>query len=202
MSFIGDLIGGGNDYAAQAAQQEATRQKNITTGTTVINNAFAGFTPEFYQNYANAYGDFARPQVAQQYKQTKDAIGFDLANRGLSRSGTANSQWDNLATTMGQAQQGIVDTGIQQAQGLQNQVQQSENQELSNLYTSADPAQAASQATATAASFKTPSAFPAVANVFSTLLNQYYTNQLVNSYSQTNNTIAQLLSGQQPQEGL
>lgn len=204
MSFIaGDIFGGGSspNYAAIAEQQEKQREASITTGTADINNAFAGFTPQFYQNYANAYTANQEPQLAQQYAQTKNAIGFDLANRGLSRSGTANTQWDNLATTMGQAQTNLASSAKGAAQNLQQQVQNSENTELSNLYQSADPAEANASAISTAASFSAPSVFPALANQFSSLLNTYYTNNLINTFGQTNDTIQQLLAGQQNSQG-
>lgn len=178
-----DLLGGDSEnYADQAAQQEARRQAAIKKGTTDIDNAFAGFTPDFYKKREQAYQDFAMPELGKQYDQTKSQIGFNLANRGLTTSGAANRQWGELAKTMTSAKQNVVDSGISQAQMLQQQVEASKNQQLANLYQSADPSNAGSQAVASAASFARPSTFPALASQFNGLLNQYYTSQLINSF--------------------
>src|ERR1051326_4171820 len=181
--IIADAIGGGgDDYADQAARQENVRKKKITQGTQAINQAFAGFTPEFYDARAKAYENFALPQLAKQYNDTASQVGFNLENRGLQKSGAGEKSWLDLADTMSTAKQGIVDTGISQAQNLENQVQASKSSELQNLYTSADPSGAAAGATAAAASFATPSVFPALANQFNNLLTTYYTSQLINAY--------------------
>lgn len=183
---IADLFSGsGNDYGTQAANQEAQRQAAITSGTTAINNAYAGFTPAFYNQYAQSYQDFAKPQLEQQYTSTRNQIGFDLANRNLVGSGAARTRWGNLSDSMATAQQGLVDTGISQANQLQNQVQNTENQQLSYLNQSADPAGATAQATSTAAGFATPGTFAPLADQFTNLLNSYYTSQLINSYKGT-----------------
>jgi hypothetical protein len=185
MSFVAADIfgGGGTNYASVAAQQEATREANITQGTTAINNAYAGFTPQFYQNYASDYVANEEPQLGQQYQTAKNQIGFNLANRGLSNSGTANTQWDALATTMGQSQQQLVDQGQTASQNLEQNVQASQSNELNTLYNSADPAQAGSSAIATAASFSSTPAVVGLSNMFSNLLNQYYVGQLINNYN-------------------
>lgn len=185
MSFaIGDLISGGGspDYGTQAAQAEQRRQVAINQGTAKINQAYQGFTPSFYRQREQAYTDAAMPQLGQQYKQTRDATGFNLANRGLIGSGAAEKGWSDLATAMTNAKNNVADQARQQSQNLETQVEGMKDQQLNYLYQSADPAGAGAQATATAASFSTPSAIPALANQFSALLNQYYTSQLINSY--------------------
>lgn len=184
MSFVGaDVFGGsGKDYASMAEEQEAARQQKIKTGTESINNAFAGFTPDFYKKRQQAYQDFAMPQLSDQFNQTKNQIGYNLANRGLLGSGAGERQWTELGKTMTNAKQGIVDSGITQAQQLQSQVEATKNQQLATLYQSADPSEAAAGATSAAAGFVTPSVFPAIANQFNGLLNQYYTSQLINAY--------------------
>jgi hypothetical protein len=171
---------GSPDYGGQAAAQEQQRQQAINQGTSQINNAFAGFTPDFYSNYAKSYTDFAQPQLEQQYEGARNQIGFNLANRNLLNSGTSQKQWSDLATAMGQAQQNVVDTGQQQAQQLQRQVESAKSSEIGTLYQSADPAGAAASATSTAASFAAPPTFAPLANSFANLLNQYYVGQLIN----------------------
>ncbi len=174
--------GGGNDYASIASSQEAQRKKAITEGTTAIDNAFSGFNKDFYNSRAKAYEAFALPQLSKQYNDAASQVGFNLSNRGIQKSGAANKSWQDLADTMSTAKQGIVDTGTQQAQQLESQIQAAKSSELQDLYSSADPAGAGAQATATAASFAVPQVLPAVANQFNNLLTQYYTSQLINAY--------------------
>lgn len=192
MSFILDAISGPPDYAGAAKAQEAQRQANVTKGTDAINQAYSGFNPQFYQDYAQKYQNFAMPQLGEQYNSTRNQVGFDLANRGILNSGAARTRWGNLADTMSQAKQGIVDTGQSQAQNLQGQVEASKNQQLQTLYSSADPANAGAGAVATAASFATPPQFSNLTNQFSNLLSGYYSQQLINAYRP---------SGMQPYQG-
>lgn len=186
MGFVGfDLFHKGTDYASVAQQQEQQRQAAITKGTADINKAYAGFTPEFYQQRAQAYVDYAMPQVSQQYRQARNQIGFNLANRGLFGGSASGQQFSDLNRTMSQATQGVYDTGQSQAQQLQSNVEAAKNQQLSYLYQSADPSAAGAQAVSSAASFAQPSTFTPVANAFSNLMNQYYYSQLINSYRPT-----------------
>jgi hypothetical protein len=179
---IFDAASGQPDYAGQAAAQEEARQAKIRQGTTSINQAFSGYTPEFYQQRQQAYVDYAMPQLADQYNTAKNQVGFNLANRSLLGSSAGQSQWSDLSKTMSQAKQNISDSGRAQAQQLEKDVNAAKDTQLSNLYQSADPASAAAGATATAASFSQPSTFQAISNQFSGLLNQYYTSQLINAY--------------------
>lgn len=186
MSFvIADLASGGPDYASIAQQQEQQRQNRIAQGTTAINNAFAGFTPTFYQQRAQAYEDFALPQLSQQYQTNRNQVGFNLANRGLASSSAANKQWSDLARSLGQAKQQIADTGISQAQQLQQGVESQRNTLLNQLYQSADPANAGASAVNVAAGYAQPSTFAPLGNMFAGLANQYYLSQLINAYRPT-----------------
>lgn len=176
------LMGGTPDYAAMAGQQEGQRQQAIQQGTKNINKAFSGFTPAFYQQRAQAYQDFAMPQLAQQYQQNRNQIGFGLANRGLNTSSAATGQWTNLGKAMGQAKQNIADAGIGQAQQLQQQVEGQRNNLLNQLYQSADPSGASAAATQTASQYAAPSVFQPLGNMLGNVANQYYLSQLINTY--------------------
>lgn len=167
------------DYAGQAAQLEAQRQQRIAQGTASINQIFGSYDDNFYNKRAKAYEDFAMPQLSQQYQQTRDQIGFNLANRGLQKSSAATKQWSDLFRNMQSAKQGVVDTGIGQANQLRQQIDAAKGTLLNQLYQSADPAGAAQQAVSTAASIAQPSTFAPLANQFSGLLNQYVVSSLL-----------------------
>lgn len=176
------LANGSPDYAGQAAAQEQQRQNQISTGTASINNAFSGFTPDFFKGVQQSYTDYATPQLAQQYQNTKNQIGFGLANRGSTKSGAANTAWNDLGQSMATAKQNVVDTGINQANTLQSNINSAKQSEINTLQQTADPAGAAASATSTAAGFATPSTFQPLADQFTNLINQYYSSQLLNNY--------------------
>jgi hypothetical protein len=183
---VADLIkGNGNNYARTAQQQEQQRQNAIAGGTADINKAFSGFTPTFYQQRAQAYQDFALPQLSQQYETNRNQVGFNLANRGVLRSGTANKQWSNLARDLGQAKQTIADQGISQAEQLQQGVETQRQNLISQLYQGADPANAGASAIQVAANASQPSTFAPLSNMFANLANQYYLGQVINAYRPT-----------------
>lgn len=180
MSFI---FGSTPDYAKMASDAEQQRQYEIGQGTQGINTAFSQFTPQFYQQRAQAYQNYAMPQVAQQYQQNQQGLTYGLANRGLLGGSAAQTGQYNLDVANAQAQRQVADTGIAQSQALQQQIEGAHNQLLSNLYQSADPSAATQGAIGTAAGFAVPSVFQPIGNAFSNFLNQYATNQLLGASS-------------------
>lgn len=145
---------------------------------------FEGFQPEFYNQRAQDYINFALPQEAQQYQQSRNAMLYGLSNRGLSNSSVGQRASADLERTAGQARQTIADTGLEQANQLRRDVENSRQQEISQLYQTGDPAQASQSAISASAGFQRPSVFAPLGNLFSSLANQYYTNQVLNSYRQ------------------
>ena len=183
---ISDLafgIGGSSNYGDTAANTEKARQEAIAAGMGKINNAFAGFTPQFYQQRAQAYDQYALPQLADQYRQAQSQVGFGLANKGLVKSSAAQKQWSDLFRTNATAKQGIVDAGTAQAQDLQKQVASQQQGLINQLYQTADPGTAGQAATQTAAQLQQPGTFAPIANQFSNLINQYYLASILNQRS-------------------
>lgn len=173
---------GGGGEAARARQEERDRQYRIRTGTDQVNQQFAGFNPQFYNQRANDYMAFATPQLGQQFRQTQGAVMGDLANRGLLNSSARNNQVTGLNRELTTQRQGIYDEGQRQAQGLRSQVEGSRNNALSLLYQSADPGAATGLASREVAGFQQPSMFAPIGNLFGNLVNSYYTRKLINSY--------------------
>lgn len=175
----------GQDYGELAANQENRRQAAVNQGIGQVNSSFSGFTPSFYQQRAKDYVNWATPQLSSQYITNRNAIGANLANRGLMNSSAAKNQWSSLARSTTQAKQTVADAGQSASNALQQQVEAQRANILDQLYQSADPAGAASAAGHTAASYAAPSVFPAVGNLFSGIANQYYLSSLINSYRPT-----------------
>ncbi len=146
-----------------------------TKGT---DQTYTGFTPDFFNNAAQSYVNYALPQLAQQYKQASDTTTYGLANRGLLNSSVANQQRSDLDLTMGRQKLNIYDTGQQQSQALQKQVQDSKQQALNNLYQVGNPTQAIQSAIGQASQIQSPSIIQPISNAFQGLMNQYAISQL------------------------
>lgn len=174
-----DFFGGGSRPASPWGR---LNHGKLFTATPSQN--FAGYNNDFFNQRARAYEDYALPQLGQQYQTTKNAVNFNLANRGLLGGSVAGKENNDLNLTMGQQKQAIADQGQQQAQSLRSDVQNSKLQAISQLYQTANPAQAQASALADASRFTAPSAFAPLANGFSNLVNQYTMNQQIAGYQQ------------------
>ena len=149
---------------------------------------FQGFGPDFYKARTKAYLDYALPQVAQQYLQARNAQMYGLSNRGLLNSSQASQAKSQLESTAGLSRSQVGEEGINQANQLKQQVENSRQQAISQLYQTADPARAFQSAIGSAANLNVPSPFGPVTNMFANLAQQYYANQLMNLYNQPTGT--------------
>lgn len=146
---------------------------------------YAGFNPNFYNQAAQDYVQYAVPQVAQQYNEARKSIDYGLANRGLYGGSAQQKANSDLNLNVGQQEQSISDNARTTATNLQSQVQSSQQNAINNLYQSADPSGAAASAVQSAAQFNVPQSFTPILNAFSGLANQYATSQLYNNYTPT-----------------
>lgn len=169
------------DYAKEAAKAEAERQERIKSGLVDVNNTFAGFAPAFYDERAQDYVNYAMPQLAGQYQSTRNQLLQGLASRGLLKSSTGTKQLSQFEARAQGAKQTIAETGRAQANELQRNIEDKRNLIIGQLYQSADPANARAAAVSTAAGFRQPSVFTPLANMFSDLINTYYTNEFLDA---------------------
>lgn len=149
---------------------------------------FQGFGQDFYDKAAQSYVQYAVPQIAQQYDQTNRGIQYGLANRGLVGSSAQGKAQSDLQLNLGQQEQQVADNARTTATNLQNQVENSRQSAISNLYQASDPSGAGAQAVSSAAQFSVPQSFTPILGAFSNLANQYATSQLYNNYTPTSYT--------------
>lgn len=179
VSDIVDSIFGKKELTPQERAQRLYNQGKLFT---MENKTYEGFQPSFYKARENAYTNFALPQLSKQYLDASKQVNYNLANRGLLDSTAGNLQRSDLERTMGQAKQSIADTALAQSQELQREIEASRQAAIAQLYQTGDPSQAVQSAITASSQFQRPSSFPALANAFSNIANQYYTSQLINSY--------------------
>ena len=176
-------MGGSNNAGSDARTQQMQQQAQVDQATGQINNAFAGFTPQFYNDRAQAYTNYAEPQLIQQYQQAGQQLLGKLANQGLLNSSAALQEKGALQNTMNTQQQGIANQGIQQSQQLQQQVGQQQANLVSQANAASDPLSVAQLATGTAAGYAAPSAFAPIGPLFQGFANQYLGSQLNSTYN-------------------
>lgn len=167
--------GGGGDGGA--AQQEAQREAKINTGETDINNAFAGFDSDFYNQRKQDYEDFAMPTVQDQYHTTSNNLAYSLARNGILNSSTAIQRGQSLNRELATQTRGVADAGQEQANELQTNVQNQKSNLVSQLIASGDPSTVSANIGSITAGLQAPSAFTPIANVFNSWSNQYLNNQ-------------------------
>lgn len=143
---------------------------------------FKGYQPEFYEAREKAYTDFALPQLADQYQSARDNTIYGLSNVGLSGSTEGTKARFKLEKAMTSGKQNIADEAINQGNRLREQVEQSRQQAIQQLYQTGDPTQALKTAINTSASFERPGGFDQLANGFSDVMNQYYIQKLLQGY--------------------
>lgn len=187
---------GSSNAGSQIAQQQAQQQQLTNQSVSNINQAFSGFTPQWFNQASTAYSNWAVPQLQQQYQQNQNGLNFQLANQGLLGSSQQQQGQNALQTSQNQAQQQIAQQALSQQQQLQQQVGQQQSQLIGQAQTATDPSAVGQQALTTAAGFSIPSSFQPLGNLFSNFATQYLGNQQANTYNPyTTSLLSQSLYG-------
>ena len=189
-----------NSDAGSAMRDQQQRQQALTNQSVAqINNAFAGFTPAFYNQRAQDYVNYAMPQEQQQSLGNERAMTANLANRGMLNSFVQDQQKQALQQANTQATQSIGNQGIGLSQGLQQQVGNEQASLINQAQTSSSPSTMGQLATASASGFSGPSAFQPIGDMFGQFSNMYLANQLQQTYQPYLNPY---MYGQQQQQGM
>lgn len=179
---------------AAAERAERLRQLRIKQGMGEVDSAFSGYTPEVYNQRAQAYQNYALPQLNEQYNKSQGNTLFGLANRGLTKSSIADKEWSDFNKEAGRARQTVVDQGLQEANNLRLGIENSRQNIIGQLNQTSDPGQAKQAAIASASNFQAPPAFGALNQMFSNLGSQYLTNQILTG--QVNRPLANSMGNQ------
>lgn len=142
--------GGGNNGAREAREREARRQAALSQGMQAIDQSFAGFTDDFYDQRKQAYIDYAMPQLNRQHGTAAEDLTYALARSGLLESSVAARKQGDLAEQFQMQRQGIVDEGMRLANQARQDVAQARSSVVNDLYATENPAAAAAAAQARA----------------------------------------------------
>lgn len=191
--------GGGSDAAAEASQQqmaflqsqqakadekELQRQNEITSGTQKVNDAYAGYTPDYYAKIASDYfNGYAKPQidVAQQRDLRQSKFGF--ARNGTSNSSAAAHEIGDIQSIYGQAATDAANRGQQIAQDRQTQVANSRTNAIQQLQSSEQPLSTAANAVQNASAYTVSPAAVAISDLITNAANAVNRSYMTQGYT-------------------
>ena len=135
--------GGSDDVLEFQKEQDRRRQERrekgqqdirafFDGGVTSDGRRFEGFDEDFFQQRADAFEDFANPQVDNQFQDARLALMEGLANANLFDSTAANTGADQLQRDLDQGRDRVARRGQQEAQNAKQQVQR-QRQNLTSL---------------------------------------------------------------------
>lgn len=136
------------EEAAAARLKEEQRQAAIKTGTTSINNQFAGFGDNFYNSRRNAILDYYQPQLDDQMEKAREALTYAFARAGTLNSTMAADRTADLTKQYDLQKAGLVANAEGDAANLRNSVANQKSSLLSQLNATADATQVANDALA------------------------------------------------------
>ena len=90
-----------NRQAARQADYDTGRASLLATGTQQISDAFAGFSDDYFNKYAQDYMAKASDQVDYQKALAEKQLAFGLSRQGISNSQASANQQGLLAETAG-----------------------------------------------------------------------------------------------------
>lgn len=175
----------GSSSAGEAAAAQMEKQQKWTDQATQgINQAFSGFTPQFYKGIGQAYQNFAMPQLQQQYSNIANNLGFKMANQGLLNSSVNQNAQNQLAHTMSQAQTQLGNQAVGQENQLRSQVNQQQSNLLGQAASTNAPGNLINSALSQAQTAQAPSTFQPIGQMFNTFAQDYLGAQNANMYNQ------------------
>ena len=159
--------------AESAFGQSVAKNGGLFSGTA----SSSGFNDAFYNQAGQDFLNYAQPQLNQQYNQTNQALQYKLGNQGIAGGSAQQQLQGDLTQELGNQQIGLanqalgVENNLRQQVGNQYQTLTSENQAAAN------PQLAAQQAVQSASTLSSPSAMPAIGQLFNNYASTYLAGQ-------------------------
>ena len=155
------------DYgASEAREAEEARQQRVGQGRKAIDEVFDEYDQPFYQQRAQSYEDFARPQMQDQYNAALQNLTFALARSGRLNSSVAARRKAKAQESFDTQQQQIAAKGQEFASELERGMGDARAQMHQQNISAADPELAASLAASEARVQQTPPVFNPLVNAF------------------------------------
>jgi hypothetical protein len=153
--------------SVQAANDEAARQAQITSGTNAINNTFGQFNDDFYNKQKQGYLDYATPQLQDQYADAQKQLTFSLDRSGLLDSSARSQKEAELQKLYDTNARSVADQGLSYENQAKSNVEASRANLISTLNSTGNADAAANSAINQAGSLSAAPAYSALGQLFS-----------------------------------
>lgn len=160
---------GGTGAKKQAQQQRAdedARKARIAAGMGSIASTFGKFDEKFFGDRTKDYIDYATPQFERQLRDTRDNLIYALSRTGNLRSSAGQKKSADLNYEADTARAGIASDGLNKANELRNQVENSRSNVVAELNATGDSSAAAQAAIRNAVNLSTPVGYSPLGNMF------------------------------------
>lgn len=179
------MCGGGGGSADRIAreqrQEEKARQGRIQHGMALIDQNFSKFNDDFYNQRAQAYTNYAMPQLDQQYDDTYRNLQFALARQGIGQSSEGNNRYGRLSQDYGIQRQGVIDKSMDASADARRGVEDARAGLVMDLQNTANPTAAAQAALNRSAYLSQGPALSPIGQVFGNTLDGLNTYQSAKS---------------------
>lgn len=157
---------GGGGEAAAARQDEQTRQNEIRSGTSRINDIFGGFDDDFFKGRRDAFLGYANPQLEDQYGDAQKQLTFALARNGTLDSSIRAEKAGELQKKYDLNKQMIGDQAIASETDARNATEDARANLIATLNATGDATGTANQALARSAALSKPAAYSPLTQLF------------------------------------
>jgi hypothetical protein len=158
--------GGGGDSGEQRAA-EARRENAIADAQGNIMNTFgAQFTPDFYTQRRQAYLDYAKPQLNDQYADARKQLIFSLDRSGNLASTARTTKEAELAKLYDQNNRSISDQALGYENDARNNVTNAESNLLGGIAQSGNVGASINAANNQAAALSRPDVYQPLGQLF------------------------------------
>lgn len=150
---------------AQRAEDDE-RKARVKDGMSQIDGIFGKFDDKFFADRGAAYSAYATPQLDRQLQDQKKNLIFALSRTGNLDSSAANDLNGRLVYDGDVARAGIASEGLNQANALRGQVENSRGNVVAELNATGDSTAAASAAVRNSINLNTPQGYSPLGNLF------------------------------------
>lgn len=165
MCFSGDA-GAAKREAARQRSDEESRKQRIADGMGQIDKVFGAFDDDFFERRAKAYSAYATPQLDRQLTDQKKNLIFALSRTGNLNSSAANELNGKLVYDGDVARTGIASEGLNQANALRGNIENSRGNIVASLNATGDNQAAIDSAMRNSVNLNTPQGYSPLGNMF------------------------------------
>lgn len=152
--------------AKQQRADEVARQQRIASGMTQIDGAFSGFNDDFYNKIKQNYVNYATPELDRQTGQARDNLIYALSRNGNLDSSAFIKKNNDLQHEADTARIGIADTGLNQANAMRGNVENTRSGVVAELNATSNSDAATATAMRQANNLNVPQGYTPLGNLF------------------------------------